>query len=128
MKDACRTSTTVTTTLSDLPSTDTGVHKHGPTSTVVETEVQQIPGIKTQLHNLQRTSTTVKRTLSDITSTKAGVHQHQITSIVVEIELQDIPGYETLRMTVAYLPSTESADHKHHHYSCGNWALGYFWL
>ena len=28
MKDACRTSTTVTTTLCDLPSTDTGVHKH----------------------------------------------------------------------------------------------------
>ena len=37
-KDGCRTSTTVTMTLSDLPSTKTGVHKHGSTTTVVETE------------------------------------------------------------------------------------------
>ena len=38
MKDACTTSTMVTMFLSDLPSTETGVHKHHTTTTFVETE------------------------------------------------------------------------------------------
>ena len=35
-QDACTISTTVRMTLSDLPSTESGVHKHHTTSTVVE--------------------------------------------------------------------------------------------
>ena len=104
MKDACTNSTTVRMTLSDLPSTDTGVHKHGTTSTVVETEFQHIPGSKTRLHNLHQTTMTVKTTSSDLPSTETGGHKHRATSgvqkysttsTVMEIGLQDIPGTET---------------------------------
>ena len=46
------TSTTVKTSSSDLPSTETGVHEHRTTSTVVETEFQHISGTETHLCNL----------------------------------------------------------------------------
>ena len=39
LKDACTTSTIVKTALSDVPSAETGVHKHRTTSILVETEV-----------------------------------------------------------------------------------------
>ena len=52
MKDACRTSTTVTTTLCDLPSTDTGVHKHRIASRLLKLSFLRSPGSKTCLHNL----------------------------------------------------------------------------
>ena len=45
------TSTTVKTSLSDLPSTETGVHEHCTTSTVVETEHQHIPSTEKCLYN-----------------------------------------------------------------------------
>ena len=38
LKDAYTTSTTVKTALSDVPSAETGVHKHRTISTLVETE------------------------------------------------------------------------------------------
>ena len=44
MKDACRTSTMVTMTLSDLLSTDTGVHEYRTISTVVEIVLVDILG------------------------------------------------------------------------------------
>ena len=85
-KNACTNSTTVRITLSDLPSTDTGVHKHGTTSTIVETEFEHIPGSETRLHNLHLTTTTVKMTAFDLPSTKTGGYKHRTTSAVVESE------------------------------------------
>ena len=52
MKHASTTSMTIRMTLSDFPSTDTGVHKHRTTSTVVEIGHQDIPGTEGHLYNL----------------------------------------------------------------------------
>ena len=78
-----------------LLSTETGVHKHRTTSTVVETEFKHVPGSETRLHNLHRTSTTVKTTLSDLASNETGVHEHRTTSILVEIVHVNFLGTET---------------------------------
>ena len=69
--------------LSDLPSTDTGVHKHGTTPTSVETEFEHMPGSETQLHNLHLTTTTAK-TLSDLPSTETGIRKYRTIFTVVE--------------------------------------------
>ena len=103
MKDACSNTTMVRMTVSNLPSTETGVHKHR-TSTVAQIGLQDIPGTERCLYNLQRTSITVKTALSDLPSTETGVDEHQRTSTLVETAFQ-VPGSET--------PSTETAVHKH---------------
>ena len=87
LKRACTTSSTLKTTLSDLPSTETGVHKHSTTSTVVEIGLEDTPGTETRLHNLHRTPATVKTTLSDLVSNETGVHKHRTTSTIVKSEV-----------------------------------------
>ena len=87
LKHACTTSSTVKTTLSDIPSTETGVHKHSTTSTVVEIGLEDTPGTETRLHNLHRTPATVKTTLSDLVSNETGVHKHRTTSTIVKSEV-----------------------------------------
>ena len=52
MKDACRTSTTVEMALSDLLTTETVVHEHRITSTVMEILLVDILGCETRLYNL----------------------------------------------------------------------------
>ena len=111
LKHACTTSSTVKTALSDLPSTETWVHKCQRTSKVVETEFSMFlvpkhdwrtstgppqkwkrldlifPALKQALDNL---STCRNWILSDFTSTETGVNEHHTTSRVVEIVLVDI--------------------------------------
>ena len=55
MKHASTTSMMVRMTLSDLPSTDTGVHKHRTISTVVEIGLYDILGTERRLYNLHDT-------------------------------------------------------------------------
>ena len=91
LKRACTTSSTVKTTLSDLPSTETGFHKHSTTSTIVKSEFQHIPGTETHLYNLHRTTTTAKMTSSELPSTGRRVQKHCTASTVVKMEFQHIP-------------------------------------
>ena len=82
MTDACRTSTMVTMTLSDLLSTDTGVHEHRTISTVVEIVLVDILGTEACCTPY----TTVKTTLSDLPSTETGVHKHRTACTVVNTD------------------------------------------
>ena len=52
LKDVCTDSPMVGMTVSDLASTETEVHKHRTTSTLVEIGLQDIPGYERRLYKL----------------------------------------------------------------------------
>ena len=81
MKDACTNTTMMIMTLSYLPSTETGVHKHCTASKVVEIGLYDIPGTEGRLYNPHRTCMTVKMALSDLRSTEIGVHKQSTINI-----------------------------------------------
>ena len=76
MKHASTTSMMVRMTLSDLPSTDPGVHKRHTISTIVEIGLLVLKDACT-------TSTTVRMTLYDLSSTDTRVHNYHTTSTVM---------------------------------------------
>ena len=82
LKDTCPNSPMVRITVSELPSPETGVHKHHTTSTVVKTEFCHLPGSEACLHILHRTTTGVKMTLPDFLTLK-----QDSTSIVRSLQL-----------------------------------------
>ena len=54
------------TTLSELPSTETGVHEHRITSTVVKTKLKHVAGSQTCMHNLHRIFPVLKQVSTNI--------------------------------------------------------------
>ena len=104
-------------TLSDLLSTETGVHKHRRTSTVVEMWKLNFRTFPVPKH-------ACTTSMMVLLSTETGVHKHRTTSTVVETEFKHVPGSETrlynlhrtsttVKTTLSDLVSNETGVHEH---------------
>ena len=114
------------TTLSDLPSIETWIHKHRITSTVVETKFQNIPGSKPPTtgppRQLKRLHPVFPALKQESTSISQPLHLCKLNFSTFLAPKHVRTSSTTLKTAFSYLPSIKTGVYEHRNTSALKWA------